>query len=552
MLFRLVRPMLRKGSSNRYFIQRIPADVRDRASGLTLAVPCGAATVPIRITPKTKAVRFSLRTGDPGEVKARQAEAAAYLENVWHALREDAPVPLTHKQAVALSGELYRAWTSGEGRERVLAVVHDPETGEWTRDHEGPHADERLAEWETVVETIGRLDDERDQETVLGPIVDRLLQAKGLGRVDRRTRAVLLAEFRRALLDAFETRKRNAQADYSPDPKAERFPEWRAPGTQTSAGQGTPGCGATQTLTGLVEDWWREAKATGRSVSTYESYRNTMKRLAAFLAHDDARRVTIDDVLRFKDHRLSEVSAKTVKDSDLVGLKSVFGWALDNRRIETNPAQGVTVKRSKKVWTREKGFTPDEAKAILTHALHHERGREAPKTFAAKRWVPWLCAYTGARVGEIVQLRKKDVRSERGHWMITITPEAGTVKTKEAREVPLHEHLIELGFGDFVERSADGYLFLGATPGEDIRGRWEGCKNRVREFVREVATDVRIAPNHAWRHLFKTMGREADIQERVLAILCGQVATTDGEDYGNATMQAKLNAIAKLPRFDVT
>lgn len=552
MLFRLVRPMLRKGSSNHYFVQRIPTDVRNNASGLRLRVPCGGETVCVRITPQTKALRFSLRTSDPGEAKARQGEVAAYLERVWRALRTDAPVPLTHRQAVALSGELYRAWTVGEGRERVTALVHDPETDEWTRDDQGPHADERLAEWETAVETIARLDDEGEQEEKLGPIVDKLLWAKGVGRVDRSTRAVLLAEFRHALLDAFEARKRNAQADYSHDSNAERFPEWRAPGTQQSAARDTGGSAARQTLTGLVEDWWREARATGRSVSTYESYRNTMKRLVGFLGHDDARRVSIDDVLRFKDHRLTEVSAKTVKDSDLVGLKSVFGWALDNRRIETNPAQGVTVKRSKKVWTREKGFTPAEASAILTHALHHERGREAPKTFAAKRWVPWLCAYTGARVGEIVQLRKKDVRSESGHWIITITPEAGTVKTKEAREVPLHEHLIALGFGNFVEHAADGYLFLTATPGENIRGRWEGCKNRVREFVREVVTDVRIAPNHAWRHLFKTMGREADIQERVLAIICGQVATTDGEDYGDATMQAKLNAIAKLPRFDVT
>jgi integrase len=28
---------------------------------------------------------------------------------------------------------------------------------------------------------------------------------------------------------------------------------------------------------------------------------------------------------------------------------------------------------------------------------------------AAKRWVPWLCAYTGGRVGELTQLRVKDI-----------------------------------------------------------------------------------------------------------------------------------------------
>ena len=56
----------------------------------------------------------------------------------------------------------------------------------------------------------------------------------------------------------------------------------------------------------------------------------------------------------------------------------------------------------------------------------------------AKQWLPWICAYTGARVGKIAQLRRKDVRKEEGHWIIHITPEAGTVKNKEVREVPVY------------------------------------------------------------------------------------------------------------------
>ena len=38
----------------------------------------------------------------------------AYLENVWQALRQDEPVTLSHRQAIALSKKLYRAWTDGE------------------------------------------------------------------------------------------------------------------------------------------------------------------------------------------------------------------------------------------------------------------------------------------------------------------------------------------------------------------------------------------------------------------------------------------------------
>ena len=54
-------------------------------------------------------------------------------------------------------------------------------------------------------------------------------------------------------------------------------------------------------------------------------------------------------------------------------------------------------------------------------------------------------------------------QGEAGHWVVRITPEAGTVKTNRAREVILHPQLVELGFPEFVKGVAQGPLFL--TPG---------------------------------------------------------------------------------------
>lgn len=75
--------MERVGSSKSYFVQRIPADVRARAVGMTLQVPVGAAVVPVKIKAGTQAVRLSLRTRNAGETKARQAEVAGYIERVY-------------------------------------------------------------------------------------------------------------------------------------------------------------------------------------------------------------------------------------------------------------------------------------------------------------------------------------------------------------------------------------------------------------------------------------------------------------------------------------
>ena len=244
--------------------------------------------------------------------------------------------------------------------------------------------------------------------------------AKGIAEIVPECRTVLLEAFAMALKDAFEKRQRNAVGDFTPDPKAARFPEWMDPADARGPAQ-APVSGPTPkvSLTVLVEDWWKEAKAAGRKPSTHESYANTTDKFVAFLGHDDAARVSPEDVVRFKDHRLASlhprtgkpISAKTVKDSDLSALKTLFGWAVVNRRIAGNPSTGITIKLGKQPKLRSKGFTETEAKVLLKAASMVVREGERPETAAAKRWVPWLCAYTGARVGELAQLRKQDLLS---------------------------------------------------------------------------------------------------------------------------------------------
>jgi integrase len=239
-----------------------------------------------------------------------------------------------------------------------------------------------------------------------------------------------------------------------------------------------------------------------------------------------------------------------VKDSDLSGLKTLFGWAVANRKLPSNPATGITIKLGKPAKLRSKGFTDAEAKAILTAASKIVRKGERPETAAAKRWVPWLCAYTGARVGEVAQLRKQDVRQEGRHWVIRITPEAGTVKTNEAREVVLHPHLVEQGFPEFVEAAPSGHLFLKPARSGDVRGPLRGLKNRLQEFARSIVTDPNVAPNHGWRHRFKTVGMEAGIAPRILDAIQGQAPSSVADSYGDVTLRTIADAIAKVPRVE--
>jgi integrase len=474
MPLKMASPMKRQGSSLHQFRKRIPADVIGKVDRIDLQIPIGESFVPKKLSATTDTIVISLQTRDPAEAKRRHTVVAAYLDNVWDGIRSG-PVRLKQKQVVALSGEVYGDLVSKFG--------DDPGSPElW----QGVMMDVASAQAGNIL-FIGSQEERRlaALERRYGYLVDRVLSRHAL-RIDSDSYQRLLLESTRSLTQATFQLLKHAESDFTPDPEANRFPAFTPPermATPPPAAALLPNL----SLTGLVDGWWIEAKATGRKPSTHESYRNTMLKLVKHLGHDDSSRVTPEDIISFKDARLAEInprngkpiSPKTVKGSDLAGLNVVFDWAVANRKMASNPAKTVTLKLGKERKTRPKSFTDVEAATILRHARDHARGKERPTTFAAKRWVPWLCAYTGARVGELAQLRKQDVRQVDGRWIIHISPEAGTVKTNEARDVPLHLDLIDLGFVTFATSSKAGPLFLIPAKDGDVLGPLQGVKNRL-------------------------------------------------------------------------
>jgi hypothetical protein len=283
MLYRLVRPMQRKGSRNIYFQQRIPADVKGAAIGRRLEFLVGGEMVSVAATERSHAIKFSLRSSDPAEVKLRQAEAARQAELHWKALRQIKAVTLSHLQCVALSRQAYQAWASGE-RETTLAVERVPlltglRPGEAARDGrwEPTSAVTMDAEPEVWARAARSVEPEK-----LGALADRLLLGEGingLDGLDAESREMLLDELAKALKQGFEARRRNAEGNYGPDPMAGRFPEFQRGHDAPAANEGgdrrprfssssPPLSPVKVSLMGLVEDWWREAKASGMSLST--------------------------------------------------------------------------------------------------------------------------------------------------------------------------------------------------------------------------------------------------------------------------------------------
>lgn len=197
------------------------------------------------------------------------------------------------------------------------------------------------------------------------------------------------------------------------------------------------------------------------------------------------------------------------------------------------------VTRQRKATKREnKAFNPEEIRSILNAASAF--GDNLKTEFdAARRWVPWICAYTGSRPGEITQLRGSDVAQHEGAWVMRISPDAGTVKTRKARTVPLHEHLIEQGFIVFVKSKGGGPLFystkspsksVASDPTKPVRPRSVTTRSRLAEWVRKDCgvTDPEVSPNHSWRHTFKRRAARAGIEQRIRDAMCGRAQGSRG------------------------
>lgn len=281
---------------------------------------------------------------------------------------------------------------------------------------------------------------------------------------------------------------------------------------------------------------------------TLARWKRVMAALTEHVGHDDATRITPDHIVDWKTCLLAgKLGAGTVKNTYLAGVKTVFRWGVANRKIATNPAANISVTVPKKPKVRDSSFTSDEVTAILRAASKYSSVNASSLGVRARRWVPWVCAYAGARVGEITQLRGCDVRKIQGHWAIHITPEAGPVKNGKARFVPIHRHLIEMGFLEMVKAAGEGPLFY--EEGRKARV----VASRIASWVREECgvTDRLVQPNHGWRHLWKTIARSAGIEADARDAIQGHATRTQGEAYGEWSMKALAKAIAMFPRFEI-
>lgn len=134
-----------------------------------------------------------------------------------------------------------------------------------------------------------------------------------------------------------------------------------------------------------------------------------------------------------------------------------------------NPALGIDVDvwvkpRDKTLMPDKRGFTVGDLNKLFKHpwftgCLSADRTHEAGsyRLEGDEYWAPVVALFTGCRASELGGLKLDEVRIDDDHPHLVIRDnEFRRTKSGYARNVPLLDALLALGFGDYVHRIAKG------------------------------------------------------------------------------------------------
>jgi integrase len=377
-------------------------------------------------------------------------------------------------------------------------------------------------------EAVAAQEAEEDYEP---PDIDELREGFLNAMTREELRDALLSTFSPGQKDLYERmRKAQPRRASSPSPVVTRPAE--RPGRPdverqvTGTGPDKPTSSpSVVTLRQALEFWARDARP---APTTVYKWGLGLDRFTAWLGHEDATRVTRADVIRFKDHLLSEGKAPKTCRITIGTLKTVYANCIANDRLRgPNPCDGIKIVAKGRQTDRRRGYT--EAEAIA--ALEAVEGHQDP----AIRLLPLLMCWTGLRLEEACGLRLRDVRQVNGAgWCVEVAAYKGHhVKADSMRVVPLHAAL-EPFIAFAQERQAqtdDQDDLIWTTLSRDKHGKLSSnATHRLSRVIRKAVADPNVAPSHGFRHLMATRLRSvAQAPEQVAKAILGH---SDGSTHG--------------------
>lgn len=252
------------------------------------------------------------------------------------------------------------------------------------------------------------------------------------------------------------------------------------------------------------------------------------------------------------------LTAKTI-ETNYISPLTVFFRDMGAHHQFASPLAGVNIRISAEAGesTDRVPFTVDELNRWFAHAATETRGD--------KKWLPLLGSLTGARIGELIRLQKKDVyQVESGHWVIDLTTElidesglavARQIKNKSSRRIiAIHQEIVDAGFVDYAMSFPNGSIFPWAFyHGKKLVKRpADAASKRLNNQLKKVGIHKEIeATFHSSRHTAKDIMRVAKVDNRTHNLQTGHALENVSDKYGSKKLKRdELEVLTVLPLPD--
>lgn len=250
----------------------------------------------------------------------------------------------------------------------------------------------------------------------------------------------------------------------------------------------------------------------------------------------DLRSHTRDDMVALRGKLLETRKPSTV-NALIQKLTTVMEWAVNNDYLPK--AYTSKLKIAKGADSGRESFSREQVVAVMDHA----------KTLPVDSWERWgvsLLAITGARVGEVAQLTKEDIKEVDGHWCIDINEDGPgkSIKNKHsARLVPLVDGALGFDLKEFLKA-----VQAGALPSDHKVSAVKASKN-LGLLIKQALGENREANQtlHSLRHHLSGSMQAAGVPVAFAQAVLGHASGTITFDtYGSGVaVKASYEAIRK-------
>lgn len=254
--------------------------------------------------------------------------------------------------------------------------------------------------------------------------------------------------------------------------------------------------------------------------STMRDVRSTCEVIGTILGDLDLKTHTREDMKSLRAKLLEDRKPSTVRKI-LTRLSTVMDWGVNNDYLTKALTDGL--KPTKGADSAREAFSQSQVKVLMDHA------KSLPGD-AWQRWALSLGVITGARIEELRQLTKADVKQVGGVWVIDINRNDGkTAKTKNAlRVIPLTDEAYGFdlkAFLEFVEKTDSRLFTLGA-------GQFSVLLNGALRDVLSLKAD-RTQTFHSLRHSLAGALKAAEVPVGTAESILGHASGSISYDlYG--------------------